>query len=84
MINLVASPRYGDIYVPAGKSSAASGERRLHQDEIAEEEPASPRAPVFSLAAFGSKAESGSCLAPQGLRPTAKLLPNVSGRTCFI
>jgi hypothetical protein len=34
VINLVESPRYGDLYLPAGKS----GERWLHQDEIAKEE----------------------------------------------
>ena len=38
VLNLVESPRYRDLYLPAGKSSGKSGERWLHQDEIAEEE----------------------------------------------
>jgi hypothetical protein len=32
-INLVEAPNYGSIYLPAGKS----GDRWMHQDEIAEE-----------------------------------------------
>jgi hypothetical protein len=38
VVNLAESPRYGDVYLPAGKSTGKSGERWLHQDEIAEEE----------------------------------------------
>jgi hypothetical protein len=34
VINLVESPRYGDLYLPEERS----GQRWLHQDEIAEEE----------------------------------------------